>query len=246
MSPADPPVLVLTAIREELSPLLRRVARFSSDRIGGQPVYCTRWRDPCLIMAATGDGTPRAESRARQLADHFRPTGLLGIGMAGALSPSLSPLDLVASARVRNGSDALPPPDSLLLTIACSAGALPGTLLTVSAPLASASQKRALAESAMAPGEIAAVDMDSAGWARGAASAGVPFVVVRAISDAIDDELPEYLPRCVGPEGGIRRTAVLARAVARPATIPNLVRLRRRAAACGEKLADFVFDFFYR
>jgi adenosylhomocysteine nucleosidase len=245
MSAADPPVLVVTAIREELTPLLRRVARFSSERVGGRPVYRTRWRDPSLIIAATGDGAARAESRTRELSDHFRPTGLLGVGMAGALSPSLSPLDLVASARVRNGSEALPAPDSLLLTIACSAGARRGTLLTVPAPLASPGEKRALADSA-APGEVAAVDMDSAGWARGAASAGVPFVVVRAISDAVDDALPEYLPRCVGPEGGIRRSAVLAGAIRRPSTMPALWRLRRRAADCGERLADFVFDFFYR
>lgn len=245
MSAAERPVLVLTAIAEELAPVLRRLERVSVVRVGGRAAYRTRWRNPPLILAATGDGAGRAERRARELSEHFRPTGMLAVGMAGALSPSLSALDLVASARLRNGSEDLPVPDSLLLTIACSAGARPGTLVTVASPLASPAQKQALSDSA-APGEIAAVDMDSAGWARAAATTGVPFVIVRAISDRTADELPQYLPSCVGRHGGIDRGAVVARALLRPSSIPTLWRLRRRAVACGEKLADFVFDFFYR
>jgi nucleoside phosphorylase len=245
MSAADRPVLVVTAIGEELMPLLRRLGGVSRMRVGGGPVYRTRWRNPALVLAATGDGAGRAEARARELSDFFRPTGLLGVGIAGALSPSLAPLDLVASARLCNGAGELPAADPLLLTIARSAGARPGTLVTVAEPLVSAAQKKSLAESAV-PGEIAAVDMDSAGWAKGAAAAGVPFVVVRAIFDTAADELPAYLPLCVGREGGIRRGAVVARALSRPSSIPQLWSLARRTHECGEKLAGFVLDFFYR
>ena len=242
---AERPVLVVTAMPEELAAVLRRLGAVSTERVDGATVFRTRWADPQLVVAATGDGAQRAEARARQLVDAFRPTGLLGLGIAGALSPSLIALELVASEHVSNGGGNIPAVDPLLLTIARSAGARPATLVTVRAPIVSAEEKKALAESA-APGKIAAADMESAGWAKGAAAAGVPFVVVRAISDTASDELPEYLPACIGPHGGILRSAVIARALAHPASIPALWRLQRRTAACAEKLADFVYDFFYR
>jgi adenosylhomocysteine nucleosidase len=246
MSAPDRPVLVVTAMAEELAAVLRRLGTVDAERVGRGTVFRTRWAHPSLVVASTGDGAPRAEARARELADAFRPTALLGVGLAGALSPELARLDLVASERVRNGGEEIPAVDPLLLTIARSAGARPATLVTVSSPLVSPDQKKTLAESAAAAGGVAAVDMESAGWARGAAAAGVPFVVVRAISDTASDSLPDYLADCVGANGGIRRSAVIARALARPGSIRTLWRLRRRTTACAERLAGFVYDFFFR
>ena len=245
MSAPERPVLVVTAMPEELAAVLRRLGAVVTERVGAGTVFRTRWAQPTLVVAATGDGSARAEARTRELAEAYRPTGLLGLGLAGALSPGLSALELVASERVRNGGGEVPPVDPLLLTIARSAGARPATLVTVGAPVVTPDQKKSLAES-VAPSGVAAVDMESAGWAKGAAAAGVPFVVVRAISDTATDALPTYLPECVGAHGGIRRSAVIVRAVTRPSSIRTLWKLQRRTSACAEKLAEFVLNFFFR
>ena len=51
--------------------------------------------------------------------------------------------------------------------------------------------------------------MESAGWARVASARDIPYVVVRAVTDTADEDLPAYLSRCYDPEGGIRRGRVL-------------------------------------
>ena len=89
----------------------------------------------------------------------------------------------------------------------------------------------------------AAVDMESAGWARVASARGIPYVVVRAVSDTADEDLPAYLARCYDPERGIRRSRVLLHALAKPASVRRLLAMRRRVRECGERLSAFVEHF---
>jgi nucleoside phosphorylase len=239
------PVLVVAAMREELAPLFRRLGPLAEDRFEGSKVFRSPARGPRpeLLLAVTGDGPSRAAAAVSRLCGRYRPKSLVGIGAAGALTASLAPGDLVASARVIDGSAAVPEPDSALLGQATGSGARPATLVTVSIPAPTAAGKRKLSSGA---GDVAAVDMESAGWASAAAGAGVPFVIARAILDAADEELPAYLTECVAPEGGIRRSAVVARALAHPSTLPRLVWMHRRLVACAERLAEFLVDGFFR
>jgi len=242
MPEVSPPVLVVTAIPEELEPILRHFDRLDEDRVRQVRVYRSSACRAPLVLASTGDGPVRAERHALDLCEAIRPTALLGIGIAGALSPSLSPRDLLAAARVRNGTGEMLSADSVLLSLATGAGALPGTVVTVRAPLVAAAQKASLAAQLPAA-ERAAADMESAAWGRAAAACEVPFLAVRAIADTAGDELPSYLAQCVGSDGAIRRTAVILRALARPSSIPQLLHWKRRTTECGERLAAFLWDF---
>ena len=73
-----------------------------------------------------------------------------------------------------------------------------------------------------------------------AASLGIPFVVVRAISDPAEESLPLDFNDCLDPAGSISRARVVARAARNPALIAPLWRLRGRARACSRRLADVV------
>jgi adenosylhomocysteine nucleosidase len=241
MPPRDVAALVVAALGEELAPL-RRALAVSVERLDGRRVFRARGTELSLVFASTGDGPSNAASRAARLCERYRPAVLVGIGVAGAITPNLAPLDLVVSSKLRNGSGEGPRADEILLRRATAGGALPATLVTTVTPVVSVAAKRALA----APGEdAAAVDMESSAWAKAATAAGVPFVVVRGIADAADEELPEYLPRCLGADGGIRRSAVVARALARPGTFPALWKLRRRVSECAERLSAFLLDRFF-
>lgn len=114
-----------------------------------------------------------------------------------------------------------------------------GLIFTVDQPVVQARQKAALA-AALAGEEPAAVDMESAAWARAAAAHGVPYAIVRAVADTAAEDLPDFLPRCVGADGGIRRSAVVRRALTRPASWAALLAMRRRLAHGAEKLAAFL------
>ncbi len=216
MSAAEgPPVLVLTAIPEERSAIAARL----SDR---------------AAVVATGDGPRNAAREAARAIARFRPALLVGAGVAGALTPGLAAGDILASARILDESGETPPPSRRLLEAALEGTHIrAGTLLTLARPAVSAAEKAALAESTGAP---AVCDMESAAWARAAAAAGVPFLVLRAVSDTAEEDLPRYLARCMNAEGGIRRAAVALQALLHPATIPDLVRMRRRVADCAERL----------
>lgn len=236
--PSAAPVAILTALPEELAPILRRAHELT--REGRGRVYRGWLGGVRVVFAATGDGPRHAERAARDLCREFEPSALYGAGIAGALTPSLSAFDLIVARRVRDRAGEAPAPDAELLTRARSSGdPAAGLLLTVDRPVVDRSQKAALA-AALAGEEPAAVDMESAGWARAAASHGVPYGVIRAISDTSAEQLPEFLSRCVGADGGIRRLAVAARALARPASIAALLAMRRRLAQGAEKLAAFL------
>src|SRR5262249_1010561 len=243
MSEPELPAVVAAALPEELAPIVRHFGYVAAERFEGRQVFHADVCNPRLVLAATGDGPQNAARMARALCEMFRPTAFVGVGVAGALTPSLQRYELVASARLRNGSGAIAPAHGVLLSVATAKGARPVTLISTEAPVVRVSEKKALLAQFPEPGPVA-VDMESASWADAAARAGVPFIAIRAITDGPEEELPHYLPECLGADGGIQRTAVVRAALARPSSIPDLLALRRRVAVCSRKLAFFLSDFF--
>jgi hypothetical protein len=192
-----------------------------------------------VILACTGDGNQNALRGARAVLDVGRPDVLIGAGAAGGLSAGLSPGTLVAGAQVfdSSGLAAVAAPD--WLDRARDAGALPASLLTVDRIVCTAKGRRSLSLG-MPSGAPAAVDLESAFWARAAASSGVPSLILRSISDGADEELPGLLAACQAPGGPIRRACVARRALVRPADARRLFELRRRVRAGSQNLAEFL------
>jgi adenosylhomocysteine nucleosidase len=223
--PATPArALIVTALREELA------------------AFVGRRLPPGVLVAATGDGPQEAARVAAILCARYRPALLIGVGVAGALTPDLGVGDLVVAFRVLDCAGETPPPHAVLVVqAAAKPGARQGTLLSVDRPVVTAAGKAALA------GQLgvgsAAVDMESAAWARAAAAHGIPCLFLRAVSDTADEELPGYLTECMDGDGGIRRSAVALRALAQPGSIPVLLRMRRRVADCSQRVAAFVEQF---
>jgi adenosylhomocysteine nucleosidase len=239
MSMVEGSVFVVTAMPEERAPLLARAAdvRRMADglyegRLGGAPV----------VLAATGEGPTKAARGAAALCSAYRPAAFLGVGVAGAISEELSEGEILVSRLVRDDAGEAPPPDTRLVSGALAIlGARGGTFRTISSLASTPRQKAALA--AGLPEGAAAVDMESASWARAAAAAGVPYLVVRAISDELEEGVPAYLSDCLDKEGGIRRSALILGAVTHPWRIPGLLRMRSRVRDCGQRLAAFIERF---
>jgi nucleoside phosphorylase len=191
------------------------------------------------ILAAPADGPRKARRRAAEICDAYPIGGIVGAGIAGALSAELSTGDLIVSSGVRDGAGPAPPPHGALFERALSApGVRAATLVTVERPAVSPEEKRALA--APDAGAPSAVDMESGAWAREASGRGIPYVILRAIGDEAEERLPGYLSECMDEEGGLRRSAVVAQALAHPGSIPTLLRLRRRMREASARLAALV------
>jgi adenosylhomocysteine nucleosidase len=166
---------------------------------------------------------------------------LIGAGLAGAVSNDLAVGDLLLARSIRDRDGESPAPDAQLLSRGLAAeGARAGALLTLERPAVGSAERASLAALLDGSDASAAVDMESAAWARVASEREIPFLVVRSISDTAQEDLPEYLGQCVGSDGRIRRTAVLRHALARPWTVKPLIQMHRRMRLCAERLADFL------
>ena len=73
----------------------------------------------------------------------------------------------------------------------------------------------------------AAVDMESHAVGEVAAEAGLPFLVIRAVSDHAYSRIPKAIIGGLGPDGGRRPLRVVLNLIGRPFDLPGLIRLQR-------------------
>ena len=238
--PPGPVTAVVTALPEELAPLVARTAVVRKLRAGSLRVYCGRLGRVPVVLARTGDGAKRAESGVEKLLADFPVGRLLVVGIAGGLSPSLGAGALVVAREVRDGQASAPSPDPAWVQRALRLEGTSGATVVSADRILSTPAAKREAWRALPHGGPAVVDLESATLARAAAARGVPYLVVRAVSDPVEEALPFDPNRCVDRYGGLRRHRVLAQALLRPSSLGPLWRLRRRGRRCAGRLAELV------
>jgi adenosylhomocysteine nucleosidase len=166
---------------------------------GVRPGECARWQHGWLAVSGIG---PHNAMRAAERLLECGIDRLANWGVAGALDGELAPGDIVVPDRIRHAPDdpgfATDAIARERIVSACS-GSLTvrqGALWSAPEPLASQADKRAVA----AQSGAIAVDMEAASIAAVATRAGLPFVVVKAICDPLDRELPRRIMRAL--DGG--------------------------------------------
>jgi hypothetical protein len=87
------------------------------------------------------------------------------------------------------------------------------------------------------PGLLAAVDLESAAFAAAATARGLPWLILRAISDGASEALPSLLNSCLDEGGAIRRRLLAVRLLGQPSALPQLLSLRQRVRTCAVGLA---------
>src|SRR6185369_8075330 len=108
-----------------------------------------------------------------------------------------------------------------------------GRLITTREVIATPEAKAAL----FARTGAVAADMESSVILAAAAAAGLPSLVVRAVSDAAHDTLPPELIRLVTPEGRLRVAGAAVALIAHPAVVPRAIELRRATQRALGKVA---------
>jgi hopanoid-associated phosphorylase len=150
--------------------------------------------------------------------------GIISIGIAGALSPSLNAGDcIVASAIVANGARFDTDEEWTTHLRQTLPGPLAGTIAGAERIAATMEEKSAIYHATGAD----AVDMESHVAAAMARERNLPFVALRAISDRADHTLPHAARVAMKPSGGIALGRVLQSVVTRPHQIPALMRTNR-------------------
>jgi hypothetical protein len=215
--------VVIAALDEEIAGLRRRRAR--------------------MELWVTGDGALNARRGAQRLLDRHAIGRLVVIGISGAITSDLAPGDLVVARIVASTDGAVFHPDPSLVAIACDRlGAIPGTVVATPTLVRTGAECAELAGWAQTDRALVA-DLESAEFAEAAERRGVPYVVLRAVSDTRDAPLPDVLDGCQRADGSIDRTLVARRAFARPSSWIELARLRARVSSCANRLASAVEEF---
>lgn len=193
-----------------------------------------------VILACTGVGASNAARGARELLARHAVRRLIVVGVSGALAPSLLPGGILVGREVVDGDEPVPSPDrSWVERILELHGGIAATLLA-SPVILTTPEAKARAYAALPAGAPAAVDLETASFAREAAARGVSYVAVRVVSDTASESLPLDFNLLRDRSGGVDRLRVAAAAAVRPSSIVHLWRLRGRMALCSRGLARFV------
>jgi adenosylhomocysteine nucleosidase len=174
-----------------------------------------------------------AEALARALGDGA--TGVLSFGLCGGLDPALGPGDLVIGNRVRAGDHDIAVDAEWLerLTRALpdvAVGGVAGTDTIVGASSAKAALR-------IETGAVA-TDMESHRAALAALEAGVPFAILRAVSDGASDSLPLCAQMGFRPDGSVDIGAVVRGLMTRPSEFPALMRTAHNAGLAMAALTE--------
>lgn len=179
------------------------------------------------ILVANGPG-PRLAGAAVD-AVRGEVDVIVSTGICGALDPALRIADIFVATAV-NGTPCRIPAGRRRCTS--------GPLLSIDRVASTSAEKsRLFAEGAMA------VEMEAAAVAAKARVRGAEFYCVRAISDVADESFALDLNAARDADGRFQIGAILGQAFRRPVTgFPELLRLRRNAAAASKALGEFFAD----
>jgi len=247
---------VVAAMDLELAPLRRALeSRHGVSRVGPDRYQVRGGLD--VELQVIGVGRRRAMARVKELVSS-RPQlrgstvgplqGLLLLGFAGALDPTLRPGDLLLPTRYyrangdfkRQGQEDFLEADEAMWRQAEAAAAqagLPvvrGSSLTVDHLAATAEAKASLRRQY----QVDAVNMEDYWVAEAARDAGVAFLSVRSVLDAARHSLPSYLMGMNEHRG----TAVLS-TVGMPWRLVTLWRLAQRTQRARRTLTRFALSF---
>jgi hopanoid-associated phosphorylase len=180
------------------------------------------------VMAIAGGGQGACLEAAILAAAADGASGIISIGIAGALAPGLEPGDWVVAEAVIDGETVTetdgPWREQLLSRLA---DARPGAFLASPAMVTEAAEKRRL----HAQSGAIAVDMESHAAARAAKRLGIRLAAARVISDAAGRNLPAAVKVGMRQDGGMALAPVLAALARDPGQLPQLIRTGLDAGA---------------
>ena len=182
-----------------------------------------------------GVGPERAARGAEALID-AGARGLVSFGLAGSLAVAAQVGGVVLAEAVIDG-DQLYPTDAvwrnqIRRSISGTCEFIHGTLAGTDRIISTSNGKQNLHRNSAA----IACDMESHAVARIAARHGVPFVVIRAISDAHDRFVPSWAIQCLTPAGDVQIWSLLCQVLRRPGCWRNLAGLSQDSKSAFDSL----------
>lgn len=236
MTPGREAIGLVIALPEELRPLAAAL-RLRREAPGLYRGAVGRRR---VVALAAGLGIDCAARGARRLVGQERVAGLLSLGFGGALAEGLPVGGTVAVREAVAQDESRLPADSAWVDQMTALTDREGACLTMIVPVRTPEEKRALGALTGA----LVVDMETGAVARVAAEHHVPWVGLRAVSDAVDDVIPAVVHQRIRPQQGrIDTPGMILHVLPRPGHWPDLLALARRSKLAAKRLSETAAAF---
>ena len=225
-------VLVTFAVDAEFAPW-RKLRQFSRANLGEIEAYSSPLENGELVVLLTGVGGRRAWAEATKVIWDGNVDVCISSGLAGALQAQHRPGDVLAAREVHatNWKKVIPS-DTDLLQVASACGAkVADAFYSADHVLVHSSEKSELSAKADA------VEMESGDIMLEAVAFGAKVIAIRAISDAVEEDMPVDFNRVTTESGDVSIAKIVAQAAAHPGSIPALIRFGRQSRNAAEKLA---------
>jgi adenosylhomocysteine nucleosidase len=236
------PIAIFVATRWEFRAVRRALATDHVTTIAGIRCHIGRCGECTYWLIQTGVGPGAAGTVAGTILNAQPMSLVISTGFACALVPAQVG-DLIIGTEVfpvyaedawRIGKDAVSCDETIgasLLTVAKDAGLIAqvGTVVSSDTVVWQAQDKRRLRQLTEATG----LDMESAAVASAAQERGQPMVILRAVSDLIDEDLPLDFNLFLRPTGWMKGMQAL---IGRPSSIEGLNRLRKQSRVAADRL----------
>jgi len=217
-------IAMVAALEREVSLLIKNWTRVQRVHEGRTFTFFERGE---TVVVCSGIGLPSARRAAEAVIALYRPTLMQSVGFAGALDAKLRVGDLISPSQVLDARDG-----SRTQLVGGE-----GTLVTFMS-VAGAEQKAKLAQAYGAR----AVDMEAAAVAEAAQVHGIPFGVVKVISDELDFEMPG-MADVIDSGGRFQATKFILFAVLRPWLWSRIATLARNSSQAARALAAHLKSF---
>jgi adenosylhomocysteine nucleosidase len=245
MAKAPVTAVLLAALSQEVRPFLRRV-RARRLPGGDLPVWEFVSQTGQGVAALSGMGEDAAARAAAWVLERYQPQVFISLGFGGAVTPELGPGAVVLGEsywRYEPEAQALqeltvPPPPAWLedLVKRLQTAGLPafrGSVVTTRGIIHKASHASPL-QHLVHP----VLELETSATAAAAHSRNLPFLALRAVTDAAGEEIPAFLKPAVQEGKTPTVGAALAWLSADPRRLPLLFRLWRRSRLAAMTLAQ--------
>jgi len=240
---------LLGALSEEIGDIKRQMVIEKVAAGSDCNLYQGKFENRDILLVETGLGKQRAEAATRFILQNYTVTALVSLGFAGALNGELEVGDVVVCSTLHCANGQMQKAtksetfhsDARLVSLATGVTEDAGVKIRCGSSV-TASHLISNPEAKYTLGELFRtdiVDMESYWVARIASASGIPFVAIRAVSDARQDNLPPF-DEILTANGRWQRKKAFFYFVLHPQYLMKLLGLYRKARRARRNLTTFV------
>ena len=246
-------ISIFFALSQEMASLKSQVNILKKIRYAHAIFYQSEFYGFPITLVQMGIGK-NVSNIIQHLSKCFRIQLMVSSGFAGSINSEVGVGDLIIGRHVLHSSQEVFEGEIKIdSTLSCHASFVElavklcstsnfryhcGDVLTVSRVIRQSSTKKHLGDQTSA----IAVDMESFAIAERANAMGIPFVIIRAISDGADEDM-EIQEGMVTKRGNINIPATARHLLTKPHHIPYLNRLRKQTKLATNTLSAFFPNF---